>query len=65
MFLLIALVPEPHRCNMVDCMVIGEYTFSSDCEEGTDGYLFDKTHWEHPDWSYERVEDAVFNSQGD
>mgnify|MGYP003583863569 FL=1 len=35
--------------------------FSSKFEEGTDGYYFELTHWNHPKWSDEQCEDYIFS----
>lgn len=51
-----------HQCAMEDCDKIGNKSFTSDYEEGTDGYLFDLTHYKNPYWSYEQCEEFVFSS---
>ena len=47
---------------MEDCQYNGNVFFSSMYDEDTDGYLFDKTHWNHPMWSYEKCESYVFKA---
>ena len=50
-----------HFCKMEDCRIYGFKTFSSEFEEGSDGYYFELTHWNHPEWTYEECEDYVFS----
>ena len=48
------LLIEEQRANME----IGQ--FSSQYEEGTDGWCIDKIMYEHPSWSYDKAEDRLF-----
>ena len=34
--------------------------FTSEYDEGTDGYIVDLIGYQHPDWSYDKIEDAMF-----
>lgn len=34
--------------------------FTSEYEQWTDGWLFDLTTYNHPDWSDEKIEDYLF-----
>lgn len=48
-----------HSCKMEDCDQVGNISFKSSKPEGTGGYLFDLTHYNHPEWSYEQCEGIV------
>jgi hypothetical protein len=52
-------IAKGHECRMEDCDMTGSIYFRSEYEEGSDGYLFDLTHWAHPEWSYEQCEEYV------
>jgi hypothetical protein len=53
-----------HRCTFNDCKLAGATQFYSDCEEGSDCYYFDLTHWQHPTWTPDQCEEYIFNWQG-
>lgn len=48
------LLIEEQRANME----IGQ--FSSQYEEGTDGWCIDHIMYEHPSWNYDKAEDRLF-----
>ena len=56
-----------HKCDWVDCEHIGEEmnqdTFKPQwgCEEMTDCYLVELTHFMNPEMSYEETEEYVFS----
>lgn len=58
----ILIVCQKHTCSFKNCPMKGEYTFNGcgECEEGGDCWFIDKTHFEHPTWSSEQLEDYVF-----
>lgn len=39
--------------------------FTSYYDEGTDGYMVDLIGYQHPDWSYDKIEDNMFLSDED
>lgn len=47
-----------HQCNWEDCELVGQTSFHSTWEydEGELGYETEETHWQHPDWDYEKCE---------
>lgn len=53
-------IPAPHNCGRTDCPHAGERTFHSEFSPDTDGYLMDLTHFQHPDWTWNKVELYVF-----
>lgn len=60
--LTVITIPEPHNCTWEDCEQKGNKVFkpSGRYEEGTDGYLWEKAHYDHPAWTNEQCEDYVF-----
>ena len=57
--LLITISVSISKCE--ETSVIPE-DFTSEYEQWTDGWLFDLTTYNHPDWSDEKVEDYIFLS---
>ncbi len=53
---------KEHHCSWEDCELQGQITFHStwNYEPYTDGWCCEKTHWDHPTWTYEQCEDYVF-----
>lgn len=51
-----------HKCKLEDCDMVGNYTFKTDAEEGTDTWTFQRMHWDNPTWTYEQIENAMFNT---
>lgn len=56
--------PHKHNCMWTDCDQRGRTEFYTECEEGSDGYYFDLTHWRNPEWTYEECENYVFSWRG-
>lgn len=62
--ILTSFSPFIHKCDWEDCEQTNRIFFESKWgfEEYTDGWCVEKTHFNHPDWSYEQCEDYVFTS---
>ena len=47
-----------HQCNWEDCELVGQTSFHSTWgyDSLTDGWCLELTHFEHPDWSYEKCD---------
>jgi len=52
---------KAHECKFDDCEMKGDYFFSSQYEEDTDGYLMDYTHFNNPGWDGETIEEYIFH----
>lgn len=52
---------KAHQCDFDDCEMKGDYFFSSQYEEDTDGYLSDYIHWDNPKWDGETIEEYIFH----
>ncbi|MFD2922010.1 hypothetical protein ACFS6H_19980 [Terrimonas rubra] len=50
-----------HSCNWEECELRSKIRFDVDYEKDTDIYLMYLTHWNNPGWSYEQVENYMFN----
>ncbi len=57
-------ITRRHECHYKLCPMKGQYTFKGcgECEEGGDCWYSDKTHWEHPTWTSEQIDDYVFKT---
>lgn len=60
--LIIIQVPQIHCCNWEGCRQTGRTTFIPSYEPDTDGYYWELTHFEHPAWTNDQVEQYVFSS---
>jgi hypothetical protein len=59
----------PHKCPFDKCPYKGVHLNDAKqaiinythCKEGTDAYLVDLIHFQHPNWDYEMVEAELLN----
>jgi len=60
--LTVITISQPHSCSWEDCEQMGNKVFkpSGRYEPGTDGYLWEKAHYDHPGWTNEQCEQYIF-----
>lgn len=56
-------IPQVHCCIWEDCQQTGRSRFisSGKYDPGTDGYLWEQTHFDHPTWTNLECEDYIFS----
>lgn len=53
----------PHHCSYEHCPYKGQTEFKSEaggCVSGSDCWILDSIHYEHPKWDYDKCEEYLF-----